>query len=78
MDNDAPYFHKNQRRRRNYKQQWLTRRNKCRRDKFGHILGKVDEEDSKEIIVSNTYDALVEVKKDGENNNKVNKANEKE
>lgn len=50
----------NQRRRQNYKQQWLTRRNKYTRDKYGHIVGEVEEEAQTKIHTSNTFDALVD------------------
>lgn len=40
------------------KQQWLTRRSRYKKDKYGHIIGEVEAEVQKEIPVSNTFEAL--------------------
>lgn len=44
--------------RRNFKEQWLTRRNKYKREKFGHIVGEVEEDNQLDICIANAFDAL--------------------
>ncbi|KAF3647189.1 hypothetical protein FXO37_20085 [Capsicum annuum] len=47
-------------------QQWLTRRNKYRRDKYGHIVGEIEEEKEEDLPESNTFAALSEDEDEGE------------
>lgn len=54
------HYHK---RRRHFKQQWLTRRNKYKKDKFGHIIGEAEKEkqgELPEITVTNSFELLTQ------------------
>lgn len=56
------------------KQQWLTRRNKYKIDKYGNILGEVDKENEDEVSISNPFNALkdkkvVSIHKEGKEQN---------
>lgn len=62
-EKDETIEYNNQRRRRNYKQQWLTRTNKYQRDKFGHIIVEVEEADANDMLILNDFDVLEKEKK---------------
>lgn len=57
-------------------QQWLTKRNKNKRDKYGHILGEVEKENENEVDISNSFDALKD--EDDDNSNELEKEHNKE
>lgn len=63
------HYHDKARRGTTNNQQWITRRNRYRRDRYGHILEEVNDEKEKEIEVSISFDALEAV----EDNDKVKK-----
>lgn len=51
-----------------YKQQWLTRQNKNKKYKFGHIQGDVEKDEANMMPISNTFEALTEKQANVENN----------
>lgn len=60
------------------KPQCLTRWNKYKRDRYGHIVGEVEEKTNDEVVVSNAFEALskevtdnnIGEKKEGQNTKK--------
>ncbi|XP_047253720.1 GRIP and coiled-coil domain-containing protein-like [Capsicum annuum] len=56
---------------RNNNHQWITRKNKYKRDRFGHILGEVNEITEKEVQTSNAFKALKGEEENQQNNKNV-------
>ncbi|KAF3635047.1 hypothetical protein FXO37_26183 [Capsicum annuum] len=66
--NQQPQHQNNFERENNNKFQWLTRKNKYRKDRSGQILGEVNKNKDEDLQMSNSFNAL----KDKEDKKEVN------